>query len=68
MLCSLWPTLINTAVGVTSVSSDLVNVSRVLRLNWLRHVRSIVLPSAVPMIFYRPAFIAGNRLDGFNRR
>lgn len=51
MLCSLWPTLINTAVGVTSVSSDLVNVSRVLRLNWLRHVRSIVLPSAVPMIF-----------------
>ncbi|RYZ98331.1 MAG: ABC transporter permease [Moraxellaceae bacterium] len=51
MLCSLWPTLINTAVGVTSVSSDLINVSRVLRLNWLRHVRSIVLPSSVPMIF-----------------
>ncbi len=51
MLCSLWPTLINTAVGVTSVSSDLVNVSRVLRLNWLRHVRAIVLPSAIPMIF-----------------
>ena len=51
MLCSLWPTLINTAVGVTSVSSDLINVSRVLRLNWLRHVISIVLPSSVPMIF-----------------
>lgn len=51
MLCSLWPTLLNTAVGVTSVSSDLVNVSKVLRLNWLRHVRSIVLPSSVPMIF-----------------
>ncbi|HEY3699724.1 MAG TPA: ABC transporter permease [Spongiibacteraceae bacterium] len=51
MLCSLWPTLINTAVGVTSVSVDLINVSRVLRLNWLRHVRSIVLPAAVPMIF-----------------
>lgn len=51
MLCSLWPTLLNTAVGVTSVSADLVNVSRVLRLNWLRHVRSIVLPSSVPMIF-----------------
>lgn len=51
MLCCLWPTLINTAVGVTSVSSDLNNVSRVLRLNWLRHVRSIVLPAAVPMIF-----------------
>lgn len=51
MLCSLWPTLINTAVGVTSVSTDLLNVSRVLRLSWLRHVRSIVLPSSVPMIF-----------------
>lgn len=51
MLCCLWPTVINTAVGVTSVSNDLVNVSRVLRLNWARHVRSIVLPSAVPMIF-----------------
>lgn len=51
MLCSLWPTLLNTAVGVTSVSSDLVNVSRVLRLNWLRHVRAIVLPASVPMIF-----------------
>lgn len=51
MMCSLWPTLLNTAVGVTSVSSDLVNVSRVLRLNWIRHVRSIVLPASVPMIF-----------------
>lgn len=51
MLCCIWPTVINTAVGVTSVSSDLNNVSRVLRLNWFRHVRSIVLPSAVPMIF-----------------
>jgi nitrate/nitrite transport system permease protein len=51
MLCSLWPTLLNTAVGVTSVSSDLLNVSRVLRLSWLRHVRSIVLPASVPMIF-----------------
>jgi nitrate/nitrite transport system permease protein len=51
MLCSLWPTLLNTAVGVTSVSADLNNVSRVLRLSWLRHVRSIVLPASVPMIF-----------------
>jgi nitrate/nitrite transport system permease protein len=31
-LCSLWPTLINTAVGVASVDRDLHNVSRVLRL------------------------------------
>jgi nitrate/nitrite transport system permease protein len=51
MLCCIWPTVINTAVGVTSVSNDLINVSRVLRLNWIQHVRKIVLPAAVPMIF-----------------
>lgn len=50
-LCCLWPTLINTAVGVKAVSDDLNNVSRVLRLGWLTHVRKIVLPSAIPMLF-----------------
>ncbi|PWI34266.1 nitrate ABC transporter permease [Vibrio albus] len=50
-LCSLWPTLINTAVGVTSVDKDLLNVSKVLQLSWYQHIRTIVLPSAIPMIF-----------------
>ncbi|MBX2850032.1 MAG: ABC transporter permease [Acidiferrobacterales bacterium] len=50
-LCCLWPTLINTAVGVASVDKDLVNVSRVIKLPALRHVRKIVLPASVPMIF-----------------
>jgi nitrate/nitrite transport system permease protein len=50
-LCSLWPTLINTAVGVTSVDKDLLNVSKVLKLSWWQHIRTIVLPSAIPMIF-----------------
>ena len=50
-LCSLWPTLINTAVGVTSVDKDLLNVSKVLTLSWWQHIRTIVLPSAIPMIF-----------------
>ncbi len=50
-LCCLWPTVLNTAVGVASVSADLNNVSKVLRLNWLSHVRRIVLPASVPMIF-----------------
>ncbi len=50
-LCSLWPTLINTIVGVSQVPADLQNVSKVLRLNWYRHIRAIVLPSAVPMMF-----------------
>ena len=50
-LCCLWPTLINTAVGVSSIDNDLLNVSKVLRLNALKHVIKIVLPSSIPMIF-----------------
>lgn len=50
-LCCLWPTLLNTAVGVSGVSSDLKNVSAVLRLSWWTHVRKVVLPSSIPMIF-----------------
>jgi nitrate/nitrite transport system permease protein len=50
-LCSLWPTLINTAVGVASVDPDHLNVARVLRLSWPTTVRKIVIPSALPLIF-----------------
>ena len=51
MLCCLWPTVINTAVGVASIPKDLVNVSQVLRLSYMEHVRKIVLPSSIPMVF-----------------
>jgi len=50
-LCCLWPTIINTAVGVSSVDKDLINVSRVLRLPWLTRTLKIVLPSSIPMMF-----------------
>jgi nitrate/nitrite transport system permease protein len=50
-LCCLWPTIINTTVGVSSVDKDLINVSRVLRLNWFTKTVKIVLPSSIPMIF-----------------
>ncbi|MEQ8504408.1 MAG: ABC transporter permease [Rhodospirillales bacterium] len=50
-LCSLWPTLINTSVGVASIDRDLVNVGRVLKLNWMTKVTKMVLPSALPLIF-----------------
>jgi nitrate/nitrite transport system permease protein len=50
-LCCLWPTLINTAVGVSSIDRDLVNVSKVLRLSPMKHVTKIVMPSAIPAIF-----------------
>ena len=51
MLCCMWPTLINTAVGVSTVDKDLVNVSKVLSLGWFTKVYKIILPSAIPMIF-----------------
>ncbi|MBZ0229576.1 MAG: ABC transporter permease [Bauldia sp.] len=50
-LCSLWPTLINTALGVASIDRDLINVGRVLRLSTTRKITRLVLPSALPLIF-----------------
>lgn len=50
-LCCMWPTIINTTVGVSSIDTDLINVSRVLRLGWFTNVIKIVLPSSVPMMF-----------------
>lgn len=50
-LCSLWPTLINSAVGVASIDKDLLNVGRVLRLSWPKKIFKLVLPSSLPLIF-----------------
>lgn len=50
-LCSLWPTLINTSVGVSSIDKDLVNVGKVLRLSKMTQVTKIILPSSLPLIF-----------------
>ena len=50
-LCSLWPALINTALGVASIDRDLINVGRVLKLGWWTKVRRIVLPAALPLMF-----------------
>ena len=50
-LCSLWPTLINTSLGVASIDKDLMNVARVLRLGWAKKVFKLVVPSSLPLIF-----------------
>ena len=50
-LCSLWPTLINTALGVASVDKDLVNVGKVLKLKAHTQITKLILPSALPLIF-----------------
>jgi nitrate/nitrite transport system permease protein len=50
-LCSLWTTVINTAVGVASIDKDLLNVARVLQLKKSTRLTKLVLPSALPYIF-----------------
>ena len=50
-LCCLWPTVINTTVGVASIDRDLIDVGRVIQLPTLVHIRRIVIPSAIPLIF-----------------
>jgi len=50
-LCSLWATLSNTALGVSAVDQDHLNVAKVLKLGPLKKIWKIILPSAVPYIF-----------------
>jgi nitrate/nitrite transport system permease protein len=50
-LCSLWPTLVNTAVGVAAIDKDHLNVARVLQLPFGTRVRKIVIPASLPYIF-----------------
>jgi nitrate/nitrite transport system permease protein len=50
-LCCLWPTLINTSLGVMSIDKDYINVARVLRLGFFAKIFKIVLPAAMPYIF-----------------
>ena len=50
-LCCLWPSLINTSIGVASLDKDYINVARVLRLSFYSKVSKIVLPASIPYIF-----------------
>lgn len=50
-LCSLWPTLINTALGVASLDKDYINVSRVLQLGHVTKIFQVVIPASLPYIF-----------------
>lgn len=50
-LCSLWATLINTALGVASIDKDYINVAKVLRLGSIEKIFKVVLPASLPYIF-----------------
>lgn len=48
---SIWPIVINTAVGVRNIPEDYRNVARVLRLSPVEYFFKILLPSTTPYIF-----------------
>ncbi|MBX4988128.1 nitrate ABC transporter permease [Rhizobium lentis] len=50
-ITSIWPVIINTAVGVRNIPQDYRNVAEVLRLNQFEFFWKIMLPSAAPYIF-----------------
>jgi nitrate/nitrite transport system permease protein len=50
-LCAMWPTVINTAVGVRSISQDYLNVGRVLKLSRFRMLTRIIVPASLPYVF-----------------
>ena len=47
-ICSIWPMIINTAVGVQRVPSDYLNVARVLNLSEWKVVTRILFPAVLP--------------------
>jgi nitrate/nitrite transport system permease protein len=47
-ICSIWPMIINTAVGVQRVPSDYMNVAKVLNLSEWKIVTKILFPSVLP--------------------
>jgi nitrate/nitrite transport system permease protein len=49
-ICSLWPMLINTAFGVSSVRKEWLNVARTLEVGNLRTALRVILPAAAPTI------------------
>jgi len=50
-VCAMWPTVLNTAVGVRAIPQDYLNVARVLKLSPSKRLVKILLPAAMPYMF-----------------
>jgi nitrate/nitrite transport system permease protein len=50
-ICSMWPTVLNTAVGVRAIPQDYLNVARVLKLSKVKTLRKVLLPATLPYMF-----------------
>lgn len=50
-ICAMWPTVLNTAVGVRAIPQDYLNVARVLKLSRTKTLMKVLLPAALPYMF-----------------
>jgi nitrate/nitrite transport system permease protein len=50
-MCSMWPTVMNTALGVRSIPQDYINVARVLKLSPWKTLVKVTIPAAMPYMF-----------------
>jgi nitrate/nitrite transport system permease protein len=50
-VCSMWPTVMNTAVGVRAVPQDYLNVAKVLKLSRWNTLVKVLLPATLPYMF-----------------
>lgn len=50
-ICAMWPTVLNTAVGVRAVPQDYLNVAKVLKLSRTKTLFKVLLPAALPYMF-----------------
>ncbi len=50
-ICSMWPTVMNTAVGVRAIPQDYLNVAKVLRLSRTKTLFKVLIPAALPYMF-----------------
>jgi nitrate/nitrite transport system permease protein len=47
----MWPTVLNTALGIRSIPQDYLNVARVLRLSRWKTLVKILIPATLPYMF-----------------
>jgi nitrate/nitrite transport system permease protein len=50
-ITSIWPIIINTAVGIRNIPQDYRNVAAVVQLNPIEFFTKVMLPAAAPYIF-----------------
>lgn len=50
-VCAMWPTVLNTAVGVRAIPQDYLNVARVLKLSRTKTLFRIMIPATLPYMF-----------------